>query len=144
MCRTSSQGSWTRVHGLTTPLVTLISLSLILSSMFVEWVDYRRIHLEPSLIVDRSRGEKLIISMDITFPRVPCYCEWERAFHRVATLSSSHLPELQAGVPNKGIAGMSLAPQFSLGVANANPSAQYSRSMSWTSLANINQISSIQ
>ena len=43
--------------------------------MFIEWVDYRRIHLEPSLIVDRSRGEKLVISMDITFPRVPCYRE---------------------------------------------------------------------
>jgi hypothetical protein len=39
----------------------------------LEFIDYRRIHLEPSIVVDRSRGEKLVIEMDITFPRVPCY-----------------------------------------------------------------------
>jgi hypothetical protein len=26
-------------------------------------------------MVDRSRGEKLVIEMDISFPRVPCYRE---------------------------------------------------------------------
>ncbi len=26
-------------------------------------------------MVDRSRGEKLIVDMDIVFPRVPCYRE---------------------------------------------------------------------
>jgi len=41
----------------------------------LEFVDYRRIHLEPSILVDRSRGEKLVIEMDISFPRVPCYRE---------------------------------------------------------------------
>ena len=55
--------------------MTFISLSIILTSMLLEFVDYRRIHLEPSIMVDRSRGEKLVIEMDITFPRVPCYCE---------------------------------------------------------------------
>jgi hypothetical protein len=39
----------------------------------LEFVDYRRVHLEPSILVDRSRGEKLVIEMDISFPRVPCY-----------------------------------------------------------------------
>ena len=59
--------------------------------MFIEWVDYRRIHLEPSLIVDRSRGEKLVISMDITFPRVPCYCEWSAiSICRCKTVSPRH------------------------------------------------------
>lgn len=53
--------------------VTFISLSIILTSVMLEFIDYRRIHLEPSIIVDRSRGEKLVIEMDITFPRVPCY-----------------------------------------------------------------------
>jgi hypothetical protein len=42
----------------------------------LEFVDYRRIHLEPSILVDRSRGEKLVIEMDISFPRVPCYREY--------------------------------------------------------------------
>lgn len=41
--------------------------------MLIEFIDYRRITLEPSIEVDRSRGEKLVIEMDITFPRVPCY-----------------------------------------------------------------------
>jgi hypothetical protein len=62
--------------------VTFISLSIILTSMMLEFVDYRRINLEPSIMVDRSRGEKLVIEMDITFPRVPCY--------RRISLSHSH------------------------------------------------------
>jgi hypothetical protein len=33
----------------------------------LEFVDYRRVHLEPSILVDRSRGEKLVIEMDISF-----------------------------------------------------------------------------
>lgn len=51
----------------------MISFSIILASVMLEFVDYRRIHLEPSITVDRSRGEKLSIEVDITFPRVPCY-----------------------------------------------------------------------
>jgi hypothetical protein len=54
-------------------LLTFISLSIILSSMMIEFVDYRRIHVEPSIEVDRSRGEKLVIDVDLTFPRIPCY-----------------------------------------------------------------------
>lgn len=57
--------------------VTFISFSIILTSVLLEFVDYRRIQLEPSIMVDRSRGEKLVIEMDVTFPRVPCY----RALH---------------------------------------------------------------
>lgn len=55
--------------------VTFISASIILASMMLEFVDYRRIHVEPSIQVDRSRGEKLVIDVDVTFPKVPCYCE---------------------------------------------------------------------
>lgn len=57
------------------PLVTFISLAIIAVSTILEFIDYRRVHLEPSIIVDRSRGEKLVVDMDIFFPRVPCYCE---------------------------------------------------------------------
>jgi hypothetical protein len=46
-----------------------------MASVMLEFVDYRRVHLEPSIQVDRSRGEKLVIEMDISFPRVPCYRE---------------------------------------------------------------------
>ena len=53
--------------------VTFLSASIIITSMLLEFIDYRRIHLEPSIEVDRSRGEKLVIEVDIEFPRVPCY-----------------------------------------------------------------------
>jgi len=50
--------------------------------MLIEFIDYRRIHLEPSIEVDRSRGEKLVIDLDMSFPRVPCYRECLAAEHR--------------------------------------------------------------
>jgi len=53
----------------------MLSLSLIFSLSFMEFVDYRRIRLEPSLVVDKSRGERLSVEMNITFARVPCYRE---------------------------------------------------------------------
>ncbi|KZO97037.1 Sec1-like protein [Calocera viscosa TUFC12733] len=54
-------------------LLTLISAIIIVFFTLMEFVDYRRIHLETSVVVDRSRGEKLLVNMNITFPRVPCY-----------------------------------------------------------------------
>ncbi|GAA6019343.1 hypothetical protein JCM11491_000901 [Sporobolomyces phaffii] len=54
-------------------MLTLVSLSLILALTMYEFVDYRRVHMEPSIVVDRSRGEKLVVSLNVTFPRVPCY-----------------------------------------------------------------------
>ncbi|KAN0060602.1 ER-derived vesicles protein erv46 [Thecaphora frezii] len=54
-------------------LITLISTVLIVVLTIGEFVDYRTVHLKPSLEVDRSRGEKLTVNMNITFPRVPCY-----------------------------------------------------------------------
>ena len=48
----------------------------------LEFVDYRRVHLEPSILVDRSRGEKLVIEMDISFPKVPCYRKLEESLRR--------------------------------------------------------------
>ncbi|GAA6042893.1 hypothetical protein JCM8097_002756 [Rhodosporidiobolus ruineniae] len=53
--------------------LTLVSLSLILMLTLYEFVDYRRVHMEPSIVVDRSRGEKLVVNLNISFPRVPCY-----------------------------------------------------------------------
>ena len=53
--------------------LTLISFALIFTLTVVEFVDYRRVHLEPRIIVDKSRGERLVVHMNITFPRVPCY-----------------------------------------------------------------------
>lgn len=61
------------VSALKRSAVTLISAVLIVSLTFVEFVDYRRVHLQPSIVVDKSRGEKIVVDLNITFPRVPCY-----------------------------------------------------------------------
>ncbi|EJT98731.1 ER to Golgi transport-related protein [Dacryopinax primogenitus] len=62
-----------KVKTRTGALLTLISACIIVFFTLMEFVDYRRIHLATSVVVDRSRGEKLLVNMNITFPRVPCY-----------------------------------------------------------------------
>jgi len=39
----------------------------------IEFFDYRRVNVDTSIQVDKSRGEKLTVNMNVTFPRVPCY-----------------------------------------------------------------------
>ena len=41
----------------------------------MEFVDYRRVGIDTSVVVDRSRGEKLNVHFNVTFPRLPCYRE---------------------------------------------------------------------
>ncbi|ORY08218.1 endoplasmic reticulum-golgi intermediate compartment protein-like protein 3 [Clohesyomyces aquaticus] len=53
-------------------IVTLTSLLVIFWLTWGEWADYRRVVVRPELVVDKGRGEKMEISMNITFPRVPC------------------------------------------------------------------------
>ncbi|KAF1819366.1 DUF1692-domain-containing protein [Dissoconium aciculare CBS 342.82] len=53
-------------------VVTLVSFVVILFLVWGEWVDYRKIVVHPELIVDKGRGEKMEIHMNITFPRIPC------------------------------------------------------------------------
>ena len=55
--------------------VTLIASAIILTFTSIEFFDYRRVNVDTSLVVDKSRGEKLTVKMNITFPRVPCYCQ---------------------------------------------------------------------
>jgi endoplasmic reticulum-Golgi intermediate compartment protein 3 len=52
--------------------ITIGALCLILFLTWGEWSDYRRIIVHPELIVDKGRGEKMEIHMNITFPRIPC------------------------------------------------------------------------
>lgn len=54
-------------------LITLTSFVLIVFLTLGEFINYRRIQEETQLVVDKSRGERLTIHMNITFPRVPCY-----------------------------------------------------------------------
>ena len=53
-------------------VVTITSLLVILFLMWGEWSDYRRVVVKPELVVDKGRGEKMEIHMNITFPRMPC------------------------------------------------------------------------
>lgn len=60
--------------------MTLISAAIIIAFTTIEFLDYRRVNIDTSILVDRSRGEKLNVRMNITFPRVPCYRECNYAF----------------------------------------------------------------
>lgn len=55
------------------PSVTLISAAIILTVTMIEYFDYRRVNIDTSIVVDKSRGEKLTAFLNVTFPRVPCY-----------------------------------------------------------------------
>jgi hypothetical protein len=58
--------------------VTILSAAIILAFMTIEFFDYRRVTIDTSISVDKSRGEKLTVKLNVTFPRVPCYREWSR------------------------------------------------------------------
>ena len=57
-------------------LVTLLSAAIILAITTMEFFDFRRVNIDTSIVVDRSRGEKLTAKLNVTFPRVPCYREF--------------------------------------------------------------------
>jgi len=61
-----------RVRTTSGGIITLTSLALILYLVMGEWRDFRRITVAPELVVDKGRGEKMEIHMNITFPRMPC------------------------------------------------------------------------
>ncbi|PCH39941.1 ER-derived vesicles protein ERV46 [Wolfiporia cocos MD-104 SS10] len=62
-----------KVKTRTGALLTILSAAIILTFTTIEFLDYRRVHVDTSILVDRSRGEKLNVRMNVTFPRVPCY-----------------------------------------------------------------------
>jgi hypothetical protein len=53
--------------------VTILSAAIILAFSAVEFLDYRTVNIDTSIVVDKSRGEKLTVNLNVTFPRVPCY-----------------------------------------------------------------------
>ncbi|RDW67740.1 endoplasmic reticulum-golgi intermediate compartment protein-like protein 3 [Coleophoma cylindrospora] len=61
-----------RVRTTSGGIVTIASLLIVLFLAWGEWADYRRIVVHPELIVDKGRGEKMEIHLNITFPRIPC------------------------------------------------------------------------
>ncbi|KAH8700600.1 putative COPII-coated vesicle membrane protein Erv46 [Talaromyces proteolyticus] len=61
-----------RVRTTSGGVVTLVSLLVIFWLVWGEWADYRRVVVVPELIVDKSRGERMEIHLNMTFPRLPC------------------------------------------------------------------------
>ncbi|KAK8056285.1 hypothetical protein PG993_001512 [Apiospora rasikravindrae] len=53
-------------------IVTIVSLIVVLYLAWGEWADYRRVVIHPELVVDKGRGERMEIHMNITFPKIPC------------------------------------------------------------------------
>ncbi|KAJ6585117.1 Sec1 family-domain-containing protein [Mycena capillaripes] len=62
-----------KVKTRTGALLTIVAAAIILAFTTMEFLDYRRVTIDTSIVVDKSRGEKLTVKMNITFPRVPCY-----------------------------------------------------------------------
>ncbi|PYH50066.1 retrograde cargo receptor ERV46 [Aspergillus saccharolyticus JOP 1030-1] len=61
-----------RVRTTSGGVITIASLLVIFWLVWGEWVDYRRVVVLPELVVDKSRGEKMEIHLNMTFPRLPC------------------------------------------------------------------------
>ncbi|KAI6114429.1 Sec1-like protein [Pisolithus sp. B1] len=62
-----------KVKTRTGAFLTLISACIILAFTTMEFFDYRRVVVDTSVVVDRSRGQKLSVKLNVTFPHVPCY-----------------------------------------------------------------------
>ncbi|KIY45631.1 Sec1-like protein [Fistulina hepatica ATCC 64428] len=62
-----------KVKTKTGALLSIFAASIIMAFTLMEFFDYRRVYIDTSVNVDRSRGEKMTVRMNVTFPRVPCY-----------------------------------------------------------------------
>ncbi|CAI6332487.1 unnamed protein product [Periconia digitata] len=83
-------------------IITITSILVILYLTWSEWADFRRITVRPELVVDKGRGERMEIAMNITFPRMPC---------GLLTLDVMDVSgELQMGV-NHGVNKVRLSPE---------------------------------
>jgi hypothetical protein len=91
-----------RVRTTSGGVVTIVSLIVIFWLTWGEWADYRRVTVRPELAVDKGRGERMEISLNISFPRVPC---------ELLTLDVMDVSgELQMGVTH-GINKVRLSPE---------------------------------
>ncbi|KAJ1655942.1 ER-derived vesicles protein erv46 [Dispira simplex] len=54
-------------------IVTVVSSLLILCLLVSAFSDYREVEMRPQLVVDKVRGEKMVINVNITFPHAPCF-----------------------------------------------------------------------
>ncbi|KAG9382164.1 Endoplasmic reticulum-Golgi intermediate compartment protein 3 [Pyrenophora tritici-repentis] len=91
-----------RVRTTSGGIVTIASLLVIFWLSWGEWADYRRVTVRPELMVDKGRGERMEIAMNVSFPRIPC---------ELLTLDVMDVSgELQMGVTH-GINKVRLSPE---------------------------------
>ena len=91
-----------RVRTTSDGVVTIVSLLVVFWLTWGEWADYRRVAVRPELVVDKGRGERMEIALNVTFPRVPC---------ELLTLDVMDVSgELQMGVTH-GINKVRLSPE---------------------------------
>ncbi|MCJ1328862.1 hypothetical protein MMC10_005539 [Thelotrema lepadinum] len=91
-----------RVRTTSGGVVTIVSLLIVFYLVWGEWVDYRRVVVRPELIVDKGRGERMEIHLNVTFPRIPC---------ELLTLDVMDVSgEQQTGVEH-GVSKVRLSPQ---------------------------------
>ncbi|TDL22172.1 endoplasmic reticulum-derived transport vesicle ERV46 [Rickenella mellea] len=62
-----------KVKTKTGAFLTLVSAAIILTFCMIEFIDYRRVTVDTSIVVDKSHGERLTVKMNVTFPKIPCY-----------------------------------------------------------------------
>ncbi|KLJ08831.1 hypothetical protein EMPG_15725 [Blastomyces silverae] len=53
-------------------VVTISALVIIFFLIWGEWSEYRRVVVLPELVVDKGRGERMEIHLNVTFPNLPC------------------------------------------------------------------------
>ncbi|KAK4159147.1 endoplasmic reticulum vesicle transporter-domain-containing protein [Cladorrhinum sp. PSN259] len=53
-------------------IVTIVSLIVVFFLSWGEWADYRKVVIHPELVVDKGRGERMEIHLNVSFPRIPC------------------------------------------------------------------------
>ena len=91
-----------RVRTTSGGVVTIVSLLVVFWLTWGEWADYRRVTVRPELVVDKGRGERMEIALNVTIPRVPC---------ELLTLDVMDVSgELQMGVTH-GINKVRLSPE---------------------------------
>jgi hypothetical protein len=91
-----------RVRTTSGGVVTLASVLIILWLVWGEWAEYMRVVVRPELIVDKGRGERMEIYMNVTFPKIPC---------ELLTLDVMDVSgEVQSGVMH-GVQKVRLAPE---------------------------------
>ncbi|PWN27591.1 DUF1692-domain-containing protein [Jaminaea rosea] len=105
-----------RIRSSSGALLTFASFALISILTLSSYMDYRKVHLTHSLEVDRSRGERLAVDLDISFPRVPCFLlsldvmdisgeHFDDVRHDMERIRLSHSGAPIVDPPSKGLRG---------------------------------------